>query len=51
METGTERQLTNFTGRRGRLEGNAIATDGRFLYLVWRDDTGDLWVMDVAAKK
>jgi len=47
VDTGTERQLTDFTGRRGRLEGNAIASDGRFLYLVWRDDVGDLWVMDV----
>jgi len=48
VESRTERQLTDFAGRRGRLEGNAIATDGRFVYLVWRDDVGDLWVMDVA---
>ena len=51
VDTGTERQLTDFAGRRGRLEGNAIASDGRFLYLVWRDDVGDLWVMDVGGPR
>jgi hypothetical protein len=23
------------------------ASDGEFLYFTWRDDLGDIWVMDV----
>jgi hypothetical protein len=23
------------------------ATDGKFIYFPWRDDLGDIWVMDV----
>jgi hypothetical protein len=41
-----ERQLTDFAGRPGRLEF-LWDTDGRFLYFAWREDFGDLWVMDV----
>ena len=42
----TERQLTDFAGRPGRLE-SLNDTDGEFLYFTWREDRGDLWVMVV----
>jgi hypothetical protein len=29
------------------LVGNALATDGEHLYFSWREDVGDIWVMDV----
>jgi Tol biopolymer transport system component len=41
-----ERQLTDFVGRPGHLEW-LDNTDGEFLYFTWREDHGDLWVMDV----
>ena len=48
-ETGTtaERQLTDFVGKPGSL-ASLDDTDGEFLYFTWREDHGDLWVMDVA---
>jgi Tol biopolymer transport system component len=47
-ETGAkaERQLTDFVGKPGFLDSLAD-TDGEFLYFTWREDHGDLWVMDV----
>lgn len=45
-ENGTERQVTDLAGRRGRL-GAGVATDGRQLYFTWREEPGDIWVMDV----
>ena len=44
---GKEQPVTDFSGRRGRLGREALATDGQFLYFSWEDDTGDIWVMDV----
>jgi Tol biopolymer transport system component len=45
-ETKAERQLTDFVGKPGFL--NSLAdTDGEYLYFTWREDHGDLWVMDV----
>jgi eukaryotic-like serine/threonine-protein kinase len=41
-----ERRLTNLSGRRGALWGS-VATDGTFLYFIWSEDVGDLWVMDL----
>ena len=43
---GAVRQLTDFTGRSGRL-GRDFATDGTYLYFTWQEHTGDIWVMDV----
>jgi hypothetical protein len=44
------RPLTDLAGRRGTLGSQQLpATDGAFLYFTWRDDLGDIWVMDVAA--
>jgi len=42
----TERQLTDFVGRPGFLASLDDA-DSEFLYFTWREDHGDLWVMDV----
>ncbi len=42
-----ERPVTDFGGRPGYLQGQALATDGRSLYVTWSEDLGDLWVMDV----
>jgi Tol biopolymer transport system component len=44
---GTERAMTNLVGKRGTVGVMQPATDGRFLYFSWRDDVGDVWVMDV----
>ena len=46
-EGGTERQLTDLQSRRGQFNGNALATDGEYLYFVWQVDSTDIWVMDV----
>lgn len=43
----TERPVTNLVGRRGTLGIMQPALDGKFLYFPWRDDLGDIWVMDV----
>jgi Tol biopolymer transport system component len=40
-------RVTQFAGRRGGLNEN-FTTDGKDLYIVWREDEGDIWVMDVA---
>jgi TolB protein len=45
----TQRPITNLFGRRGMLGVQQMpASDGMFLYFTWRDDLGDIWVMDVA---
>ena len=45
LERGTVRQLTKLEGRRGGLNEN-FTTDGRDIYFTWREDDGDIWVMD-----
>jgi Tol biopolymer transport system component len=48
VESRTQRAITNLVGRRGMLGvAQMPASDERFLYFTWRDDLGDLWVMDV----
>ena len=49
VEEGTERAVTNLDGRWGFL-GQSLATDDQYLYFTWREDTGDIWVMDVASE-
>jgi Tol biopolymer transport system component len=44
---GKVSRLTKLEGRRGNI-GYDFATDGRYLYFTWREDDGDIWVMDVA---
>jgi len=39
--------VTNLSGRRGSLGFQSPSTDGKYLYFPWRDDVGDVWVMDV----
>jgi hypothetical protein len=39
-------RLTKLEGRRGNI-GDNFATDGRYLYFTWREDDGNIWVMDV----
>jgi eukaryotic-like serine/threonine-protein kinase len=46
-DTHQERRVTDFTGRRGALGAQPPSTDGTFLYFTWREDLGDIWVMDV----
>ena len=41
------RQVANLAGRRGHIGFQPPSTDGRYLYFTWREDLGDIWVMDV----
>ena len=43
----TERQVMDLSGRPGGMPQDAFDTDGKFLYFGWREDQGDIWVMDV----
>ncbi len=47
LDRGQVSRLTKLQGRRGSL-ASVFATDGRYLYFTWREDDGDIWVMDVA---
>jgi Tol biopolymer transport system component len=49
LADGAISRLTRLEGRRGLL-GYYFAADARYLYVVWREDDGDIWVMDVAPK-
>lgn len=46
-----ERPVTDFRGERGSLGFFGLATDGKYLYFTWQEDTGDIWVMDVIEKR
>ena len=46
-EDGTVQAMTDLVGRPGRVSATCLATDGRFLFFAWREDLGDIWVMDV----
>jgi eukaryotic-like serine/threonine-protein kinase len=47
LASGDISRLTKLEGRRGSI-GYDFAIDGRYLYFTWREDEGDIWVMDVA---
>jgi Tol biopolymer transport system component len=47
LADGRSSPVTQFAGRRGGLNEN-FATDGKDLYIIWSEDEGDIWVMDVA---
>jgi len=47
IEDGTEYPVTDFEGRTGSLHNEELVTDGQYLYFGWREDIGDIWVMDV----
>ncbi len=46
-EDGTEHPVTDLSGRYGRLEPISLDTDREYLYFIWAEDLGDIWVMDV----
>ena len=46
-EDGTEYPVTDLSGRYGRLLPISLDTDGEYLYFIWAEDLGDIWVMDV----
>jgi Tol biopolymer transport system component/predicted Ser/Thr protein kinase len=46
LTDATEARLTDFSGRRGGLDA-LMTTDGQYIYFQWREDIGDIWVMDV----
>ena len=47
LDDGSERVMTDLSGRRGSMGPLALATDGNYLYFTWEDDLGDIWVMDM----
>jgi TolB protein len=46
-EDRTVQAMTDLVGRQGRVSDTCVATDGQFLYFAWREDLGDIWVVDV----
>ncbi len=46
FEDGGERQLTDFQERPGRFKGRFDRAH-KYMYFLWREDLGDIWVMDV----
>ncbi len=46
LEDAREYPVTHLANRRGSMEGN-LATDGGYLYFIWAENFGDLWVMDI----
>jgi len=47
---GHERRMTRFSQRAGNLGPYALAADSKYLYFAWRNDLGDIWVMDVVSQ-
>jgi TolB protein len=50
VDGATRRQLTDLRGRRGTFSPDqaAFAADRSYLYFLWQEDHGDLWVADVS---
>jgi dipeptidyl aminopeptidase/acylaminoacyl peptidase len=46
LTDGAVSRVTKLEGRRGDIS-DALAVDDRYLYFAWREDEGDIWVMDV----
>jgi GTP-binding protein EngB required for normal cell division len=46
LENGVEHPVTRFSDQPGRLTGY-MAVSADYLYFIWRNDLGDIWVMDV----
>ena len=44
---GNGRPLTDFEGRYGEISGQSLDTDGQYLYFLWMEDEGDVWVADL----
>jgi len=43
-----EHVITDLKARRGTLVANSLATDGKQLFFSWEEDSGDLWIGDLA---
>ena len=46
-EDGKEYPVTDLSGRYGRLQDSSLDTEREYLYFIWAEDLGDIWVMDV----
>ncbi len=46
VDDDTEQRLTDLKGMRGTL-GSVFDIGGAYLYFTWRENLGDIWVMDV----
>ena len=44
---GKENPVTDLSGRYGRLQVSSLDTDREYLYFIWTENLGDIWVMDV----
>ena len=44
---GKEYPVTDLSGRYGRLIPEFLDTDREYLYFIWAENLGDIWVMDV----
>ena len=51
VEKGYERQITDLSGKYGKLSAWGLATDGNSVFFAWEEQLGDLWVMDVIWEK
>jgi Tol biopolymer transport system component len=49
LADGAISRLTRLEGRRGLL-GYSFAANARYLYFLWWEDDGDIWVMDAVPK-
>jgi Tol biopolymer transport system component len=49
LSDGTNSRLTKLEGRRGTL-AYYFAADAQYLYVIWREDDSDMWVMDAVTK-
>ena len=47
MRDGSMRAMTDLAGKYGVTEDSAVAADDNYLYFTWREDVGDICVMDV----
>lgn len=47
VDSGETRPLTDLSEKQGTLGGEALDTDGQYVYFTWEEDLGDLWLMDV----
>ena len=39
--------MTRFSQKTGSLGDDALAVGEQYVYFTWRNDLGDIWVMDV----
>ena len=47
-EGDDERQITDLSGKYGSLiQKNLVAADKQYLYFLWDEDSGDIWITDV----